>query len=654
VSNPAPASPQPPAGDEIRTVIVGTAGHIDHGKSSLVRALTGIDPDRLAEEQARGMTIDLGFAPYRHRSGATVGFIDVPGHERFVRNMVAGATSVDIALLVVAADDGVMPQTREHLAILELLGVRCGLVVLNKIDLVDDDLVEMAAADVADLVAGTFLEGAPLVRVSVADGSGLPALRATLDDLVAAVAPHGDDGPFRMPVQRVFSMAGHGLVLTGVPVSGRVQVGDQLEVVGSGMSLRVRGIQAYGVRRECARAGHSTALNVAGVEKDDVSRGDVLAVPQVFRAARFVALDFVAAPGARLRARHAVRVHAGTAETLGQAVVLDVEEPPETPSAVPVQLRLEAPLCVAPGDRALVRDAASMQLLGGGLVLAAGDGRLKRGKQRVLEALRQRRETLGDTLRLALAIVSAAGTRGCRLAELSREVGRPPSALRESLAQPLAEGEVHLQGEQLFGAEAVGQAADALVAELKLEHRQRPLMEWVDVGRLRTRLALPEPLLQAAVASDERLESASGGRLRRRGHRGRLTPELQAAREALLERLRLAGSCPPDSGPEQTGLDPRQHAALVEMLRESGEIVVIAGLLFHAEALARMKQQLVEHARRRQGAIVIPELRDELGTTRKYLIPLLEHFDALGLTARHGDQRVLRGGLGADGSPGAS
>jgi len=226
----------------IRQVIVGTAGHIDHGKSALVKALTGIDPDRLAEEQERGMTIDLGFAPYRHASGELVGIIDVPGHERFLKNMVAGATSVDVVLLVVAADDGVMPQTREHLAVLQLLGVTRGLVALNKSDLVDPSLLELVQQDVAALLADTPLREAPVVPVSALTGAGLPELRAALDALVDAVPPRSDEGPFRLPVQRVFSKHGHGTVVTGVPVSGRVQPGDELELVGDGRIARVRGV----------------------------------------------------------------------------------------------------------------------------------------------------------------------------------------------------------------------------------------------------------------------------------------------------------------------------------------------------------------------------------------------------------------------------
>ncbi len=634
------------AGGTIRNVIVGTAGHIDHGKSSLVRALTGIDPDRLAEEHERGMTIDLGFAPYKHESGATVGLIDVPGHERFIKNMVAGATSVDVAMLVVAADDGVMPQTREHLEILKLLGVRRGLVALNKIDLVDTELVELAQEDVAEFVAGTFLEGAPVIPVSGTTGEGLDQLRSALDALVSEVDPHTHDGPFRLPIQRVFTVDGHGLVVTGVPMSGKVAVGDQLELVGSGQELRVRGIHAYGKSRDQGQAGHSTALNLAGLDRVDVERGDVVATPGVYRSTRFIAVDYEhTAASSALRHRHPIRVHAGTAEVLGRAVLLD-SGLLDHGQCSPIQLRLDHALCVAPGDRIIVRDASSMGVMGGGLVLEAGDGRLKRFKDRVLEDLRSRRESVGDPSLLAQAIVSGAGVRGAQLADVAVEVGQTVDQLRRSLEPFVESGDfLKLAGGVYLAASATEQVADELVSVLKGVHRKNPLLDWVDLSSLRSGVSYEETVLQAALDHDPRLESASGGRVRRRGHRGRLTPELEAARDRIVSQLQAGGLRPPSVDRDFTGLAEKDHAALLDMLRTAGIAVSVGGLIFHQEALDRARKTLISHAAARQGAIEIPELRDELETSRKFLIPLLEYFDAMQLTVRHGDQRVLRRGI---------
>ncbi|NOT32346.1 MAG: selenocysteine-specific translation elongation factor, partial [Planctomycetes bacterium] len=273
-------------GMEIQPIVIGTAGHIDHGKSTLVKALTGIDPDRLKEEQERGMTIDLGFARFDLPDGRRVGMVDVPGHERFIKNMVAGATGIDLVVLVVAADDGVMPQTREHLAIMQILGVARGLIALTKIDMVEPGLVELAAEDVLAAVRGTFLEGAPILPLSAHTGAGLEAFKQELFRLALATRPRSDEGVFRMPVQRVFSAKGFGTVLTGIPVSGTVALGDVLEVLPSGKRGKVRGIQAYQEAATRARAGHSTAINLADVSVEDVTRGNVLATPGFFRPTR--------------------------------------------------------------------------------------------------------------------------------------------------------------------------------------------------------------------------------------------------------------------------------------------------------------------------------------------------------------------------------
>ena len=321
-------------GPQIARVVVGTAGHIDHGKSSLVRALTGRDPDRLKEEKDRELTIDLGFAPLDLGDGRRVGMIDVPGHERFVKNMVAGATGIDLVLLVVAADDGVMPQTREHLEILTLLGIQRGLIAITKIDMptVDEDLIELVELDVEELVQGTFLEQAQVLRVSAHTGAGLDALRAALAEQVDRVEPRPVDGPFRLPVQRVFSAKGFGTILTGVPLQGRAAVGDVLEVVTARGPLKgkVRGLQAYGEKVEAVEAGHSSAVNLSDVDRKAVARGDVVATPGIFSAHDMweVRLRHLASQSRPLRQRETVRFHVGTSEVLGEVVILDHAELP--------------------------------------------------------------------------------------------------------------------------------------------------------------------------------------------------------------------------------------------------------------------------------------------------------------------------------------
>jgi len=626
----------------IATTIVGTAGHIDHGKSALVRALTGVDPDRLLEEQQRGMTIDLGFAPYVHRSGALVGIIDVPGHERFVKNMVAGATSVDIALLVVAADDGVMPQTREHLAILGLLGVTRGLVALNKADLVGAELLELARQDVAALLDGTFLAGAPVLSVSATTGAGLPELRAALDALIEAAPAREAGGAFRLPVQRVFSARGHGTVVTGVPVSGSVCAGDELEVVGRSLALRVRGVQAYGAPREAGRAGHSTALNVTGAGKGDIVRGDVVATPGVFAARRRLAVHYTHVDGRELRNNAPVRLHVGTAEAQGQAVVLDAQAVAPGGQSF-LQLRLHEPVTCAPGDRFLLRDQASLAVLGGGVVLAATDGRWKRFKERVLVEARARLAAQGDPARLLAVALAAAGRRGQALAALAVDTGLPAAALRAPLAALVESGEaVATAGGQCFDASALEELADELLAAVAAGHKARPLHDWLELKDVRARGLADDVALGVVLAADRRFDTAPGGRLRRHGHRAQLSNAQREARERVVSALAEGGATPPAIDAAFTALPEKEARALVSMLRAAGEVVAVGEHLFHPAALERMRGIIREHGRARQGAISIPELRDELATTRKYLIPLLEFFDAEGLTVRHGEKRTLR------------
>ncbi|MCL4159014.1 UNVERIFIED_CONTAM: hypothetical protein GTU68_011548, partial [Idotea baltica] len=373
---------------EIQPIVIGTAGHIDHGKSTLVRALTGIDPDRLKEEKARGLTIDLGFAPLTLPDGRLVGIIDVPGHERFIKNMVAGASGIDLVVLVVAADDGVMPQTREHLSIMGLLGVKRGMIVLTKIDIVDEEMVELAEEDVRETVAGTFLEDAPIYRVSAISGEGFESFKGELFEAAGKVEPRAADGVFRMPIQRVFTSKGFGTVVTGIPLSGSVNVGDTLEILPGGMRGKVRGIQAYKQKADSARAGHSTAINISDVSHKEVKRGCVASAPGFYRAARLIGARLTMLPhlDRPLQNRAAIRLHTGTIEAVGEVILLDAAELQPGDTGL-VQIRLEEPVVCAPGDAFILRLASPLMSLGGGKILEESRFRLKRFKDFVIDGL---------------------------------------------------------------------------------------------------------------------------------------------------------------------------------------------------------------------------------------------------------------------------
>lgn len=630
--------------------MIGTAGHIDHGKSTLVQALTGIDPDRLKEEKERGVTIDLGFAPLELEDGRLVGIVDVPGHERFIKNMVAGASGIDLVVLVVAADDGVMPQTREHLSIMGLLGVQRGLVALTKVDLVEEELVELAEEDVRQALAGTFLAEAPLFRLSAVSGEGMDAFRAALVAAAAEVEPRPADGVFRMPIQRVFSAKGFGTIVTGIPLGGRVEVGDVLEVLPGGQRGKVRGLQAYKQRTDTARAGHSTAINLADVSHKEVRRGCVAARPGYFRAMRMVGARLSLLPDypRPLVDRSSVRLHTGTAEVLGQVVLLDSREllPGETGM---VQLRLEEPVVCAPGDGFVLRLASPLQTLGGGTILEESRHRLKRFKPFVLEELGRQEASLDQPGELLDVVLARRGEALQSERELALEIKRPLEETRALLAELAARGSAvqEAKSEKWLHLDALESALGRLREVLAAWFEENPLRDLAPVRELRTRLDL-EPAFLNFLLEEERgrggVELESGGQVRLSGREPALDEAAQALLERIEERLGAAAFQPPSADELAAELErsPEELAPVLALLVDRERLVPLKnGLFLAAEAAARAREAVIENCRR-NGQLAIPELRDALGTSRKYLIPLLERLDAEGLTLRQGGNRVLK------------
>ena len=633
----------------IQPIVVGTAGHIDHGKSTLVKALTGIDPDRLKEEQERGMTIDLGFARFQLPDGRRVGMVDVPGHERFIKNMVAGATGIDLVVLVVAADDGVMPQTREHLSIMQILGVRRGLVALTKIDMVEPALVEMAAEDVRAATRGTFLENAPILPLSAVSGEGFEAFKKELHRLASETVPRSDAGIFRMPVQRVFSAKGFGTVVTGIPSSGALAVGEVMELLPAGKRVKVRGIQAYQESALRARAGHSAAINLSDVAVEEVRRGNVLATPGFFRPTRMVAATFEALVGLGhpLSDRLAVRLHTGTAEALGQLVLLDCEEVPPGKSAL-VQLRLEEEIVCAPGDRYVLRLASPALTLGGGAILEESRHRLKRFKAFVLEELGRAAGGLASP-RDSLEVVLVRWHRGLASVEaLAVEVKRARTEVERLLGELRGAGRARALGTRgWIHAERLEQAREALAGALTRWFADNPHREVVDVRDLRRLTGLEDDYLDALLefeAGEKTLEVQAGGRVRPLGREAASDPETEEATRALLAALREDPYQPPSPAElgKRLALPEKRLRALLEGLIDRGEIRrVNPEILLTRASFESAREAVVENCQR-NGSLDIPSLRDRLKTSRKYLIPLLEHLDATGVTLRQGANRVLR------------
>jgi selenocysteine-specific elongation factor len=637
---------------QIQPVVLGTAGHIDHGKSSLVRALTGIDPDRLKEERERGMTIDLGFAPFVLPNGRTVGLVDVPGHERFIRNMLAGATGIDLALLVVAADDGVMPQTREHVQIMQLLGLQHGLVALTKIDAVEPELQQLAHAELREFLRGTFLADAPIVPVSSVSGAGLADLRAAIARAVEGAPARSSGGLFRMSVQRVFSSPGHGTIATGIPCSGAIELGATLELLPGGARGRVRGLQAYHQAVARATAGHSTAINLADLPQHALRRGCVLAEPGYFRAQRWLGARLVALPSLAnpIRDRTRVRVHTGTADAPGELVLLDARELEPGAQAL-VQLRLDEEIACAPGDGFVLRLLSPERTLGGGQLLEESEHRYKRFKSFVLEDLARRERSLADEPALLEAALQRPGRALATLEQLAREVKRPRAELESCLALLRARGAARELGR-------AGRWIHARVLDLELErvraalralqaaHAHRSVIELLALrtqlgGALREDADFLDALLAELAARGELVREA-GGRIRCAGSAPELDSGLAALCTQVAERYRAAACQPPEVAELalELGHPSAQLERALEVLRDRDQLVRVAGAMHvDAAALARLREAVRANCAR-HGSLDIPELRDELGTTRKHLIPLLEWLDAQGLTRRVGATRV--------------
>jgi len=631
------------------SLVLGTAGHIDHGKSALVKALTGTDPDRLPEEKERGVTIELGFARLELPSGRTMGVVDVPGHEKFVRQMVAGATGIDVVMLVVAADDGVMPQTREHLAIIDLLGISEGVVAITKSDLADEEWVELVRGDVAKLLEGTSLEGAPIVAVSSKTGAGISDLLETLDMLAGETKARQANLTMRLPVDRVFTIAGAGTVVTGTMWSGSVSRDDSVEVYPSGVRGRVRGVQVHGEPVDKAQAGQRVAVNLAGVERDEVRRGEVLATPGTLTVTdRFDArFTFLGAPGDDKPFVSGTRVHVdhGTREVLGRVLLMDVESLARGESAL-AQVRLEEPLAPRYDDRFIVRSYSPVYTVGGGVVLDAMPlrrTRLNEHERELLEAL------LAHDLSSASVGLLASRATPMTSAEVAAALGVPRAQVADELNHAKLE---HLKvgGETAFVTpEALGMLLSAIETRLLAFHADNPKATGISTSALRDMVdrRLTPKAFDAVleVAASRGLARVEGGQVRHpKAAVSALAAEETAARALLplLERQGLAPETVSELAAE-TGTDVGIARKVLGQLASAERIVRISSELhFSAGAIAQAREALTGYLRAHPQGASAGELRDALGVSRKYAIPLLEYFDAQGLTRRDGEVRVLR------------
>ena len=636
----------------MKHLILGTAGHIDHGKTSLVKALTGIDTDRLKEEKARGITIELGFAHLELPGDIRFGIVDVPGHERFVRAMVAGVGGMDMVMLVIAADEGVMPQTREHLEICQLLGVKKGLVVLTKSDMVDSDWLGLVGEEVRDYLAGSFLAEAPIIPVSSKTGAGLEELKQKLSQLAAEVEEKRHDGPFRLPVDRVFTVTGFGTVVTGTLLSGQISVGDEVEVLPAGISCRVRGVQAHGARTEKGLAGQRLAVNLQGVEHAEVARGDVVVPKGLYKPTRVVdvRLNYLGSAPRELKHRATLRLHSATYEVPAQVILIDRNtlKPGETAHA---QLRLAKPALLLPGDPFVLRTYSPQATLGGGTVLDPDPPRRRRRSAEALELL-QAVETGSETEKLRLLIANSLLT-GLSLEEMINRTGLTAKKIEATLAPLLSAGEVIqvvrepriFVGKAAFGTLKVG-LMDALQGFL----RDNPMKD--GIGREELKSHIPKrsdprffgPLLAALEKEGKAVSDRDIVKLP--GRKGETTVDQAGLQARIEEALQKGGMEPPTLKDlcDSLRCNEKQLLEHLNFLAREGRSVKVKGDVFYAPApLAVIREKLVGHLKVK-GEITPPDFRELTGLSRKFMIPLLEYFDQEKVTIRVGDKRVLRKG----------
>jgi selenocysteine-specific elongation factor len=630
----------------MKSIIVGTAGHIDHGKTALVKALTGIDADRLEEEKRRGITIDIGFA-HMELSATNgeilrLGFVDVPGHERFVRNMLAGVGGIDLVLLVIAADESIKPQTREHFDICRLLAVRRGITVLTKSDLIDRETLDVVRLEVEDFLRGSFLELAPIVPVSSLKGTGLDELKQALVQ-VASEVPARDSGAIaRLPIDRVFTMKGFGTVITGTLVSGTIDKEEELEVFPTGRRVRVRGVQVHGKNAEQALAGQRTALNVAGASIDDLSRGMTLAPPDTFRSTNRIDVSLSLLPSARaLKDRARVHFHAYTSETVAEVRLYEGKQVSSGQVAYG-QLRLDHPALLLPGDRFILRQFSPVVTIGGGVVLDAAP--IHKAKKEVVEPFLKVLSS-SDPQSILRTRIARRSAEGLSLSEVVAETGWPRQVIEAHLAEPVRQGRVLRIGQLLVHAPAMEELKLFISTTVEGFHKKNPLVAGISKQELNETVKVPGEVFSAALDSlvkAKRMEIV-GELVHLPGRGVELKDEEADSKKTIENAFAAAGLKVPALYQVIAGLKvdkTRAQKIVTLLLRDKVLIKISDELVFHRSALEELRRQLSAY-KAKSPKINVGDFKDLTGVSRKYAIPLLEYLDRERVTRRVGDERII-------------
>ena len=632
----------------MKQVILGTAGHIDHGKTSLIKALTDIDTDRLKEEKERGITIELGFAHLTLPSGQLLGIVDVPGHEKFVKNMVAGATGIDLVALVIAADEGVMPQTREHLEICQLLDIKSGLVVLTKKDMVEPDWLELVREDVTDYLSGTFLEDAPIMAVSSLTGEGMEDLLKAIDVLVGEIPERDIGNFFRLPIDRVFTMRGFGTVVTGTTISGLINTGDEVTVYPTGLTFRIRGIQVHNLDTSQVRAGLRTAINLQGAEKAQLQRGNIVAAKNSLRPTYMVDVQLNLLPTfpRKLKNRAKARFHTGTSEIISTVVLLDRDELEKGENCY-AQIRLDQPTALLQGDRFILRSYSPVRTIGGGKILNPLPEKI-RGSNKVLLSELELLDS-GDFKEKTELFIRMGRLRGREFGEIQFLTNSGKKRLDEALKELSAQRKIVRYDKEngiFIHGEYFQKAKKEIISVLKKYHSDFPLKSGLLKEELRSRTAGSRNqklfnYLITQLANDNVIVQEKE-LIRLTEHRVTLARNEEKIRNQIEEAYRKGGLQPPyfkeikDQFPGKAGQD-----VLEVMIKDGVLIKVKEDLFFHRDSMTDLQNRLVRFLKE-NGEINTPQFKEMTGASRKYTIPILEYFDRSQITVRVGDNRVLR------------
>jgi len=635
-----------------RNIILGTAGHIDHGKTSLIKALTGVDCDRLKEEKERGITIELGFAPLDLPDGTRLGVIDVPGHERFVKNMVAGAAGIDLVLLVIAADEGVMPQTKEHLEICSFLGIQNGLVAITKIDLVDEEWLEMVKEDVRDFLKGSFLESSPIIPLSVRTGEGLDDLILKIQDMVKDVRVRPSWGPMRLPIDRVFTLKGMGTIVTGTLISGEISLGEEVEVLPKGLHTKIRGLQIHNEKVERTMAGVRVAANLQGIEKEAIDRGDTLIHPGELEPSFMLDVYAKILPdfSKPIKDRTRIRVHLNTSEVMGRIVLLDREKifPGEE---VFLQIRLEEPVVAVFRDRFILRNLSPVTTIGGGEVLDPLPRKHRRLTKEGYENIMSLKKA--DGREVVQQYFKKVGINSLGMRDLRKRTGFAHKTLEEILCSLHAQGEIiAIEGDSFVHKEAFDRLKNQMLAFLKEYHKDNPLKDSISKEEIKSKVF---PFLDARefmgllrqLKEDGEIEWR-GDSVCLRGFKPTLSQRQRQIAENIKEAYLAAGLTPPSLKEIQASYDVGEEdlRGIMKLLINEGVLVkVTEDLYFHQDWIQMLKEKLFS-ALREEGKIDPSRFKEITGASRKYSIPLLEFFDRIKFTVRQGNYRVLAPGTG--------